>query len=190
MATSYTELQKFYGAGVKQDVLANWNKVEIHIHPVLTLEETLLFVHDVASACFEANTGEYLPEVRDFAYRCSVLEKYANIELPEDISEKHKLVYNTDLYHFVTSRIDFEQLNEIEVAIDKKIDNLAYSKINAFENKLNELTSNIESVSNAFTELYSGIDKDTITNIANAVSNGIFDEKKLVDAYIEHQSKS
>ncbi len=188
MSNNYEKLKDFLGSGVRNDCLANWNGIEINIHPVLTLEETLVLVHEVVNSCFDGKTGEYLPEVRDFALRCSVLEKYADIDLPDDISEKHDLACRTDLYSFVIGKIDREQFGETIAAIDKKIDNLAQSKVTAVESKLRELTENINSVSEAFSQLFDGIDKETISSIANAFASGGFDESKLVDAFIEKQN--
>lgn len=185
MTASYNEIKKFYGKNAKSDHIENWNGLEIRLHPTLTLEESLKFVHEVVYSCFERGTGEYLPEIRDFAMKCSVLERYANIELPEDAADKYDLVYNTDLYEFVSEKINLTQFFELEEAIDRKVNRLADNKSIEMEKRLDEALNTIEEALKSLSDVFGAVDKDDVAKLTKVLSDGAFDEKKLVEAFIE-----
>ena len=190
MNASYEEIKKFYGENTKRDHIENWNGLEIHLHPTLTLEESLKFVHEAVYSCFETNTGEYLPEIRDFAIKCCVLESYAEIKLPDNVSEKHKLVYSTDLCEFILDRVNWAQFEEFEKAIDRKINHLASSKAVEIEKRLDKALSTIEDALKSFSDIFDTVSKDDISKLTKALSEDGFDEKKLVEAFIEVTSEN
>ena len=185
MNASYEEIKKFYGKSTKSDHTENWNGLEVRLHPTLTLEESLKFVHEVVYSCFEANTGEYLPEIKDFAVKCSVLETHGNIELPESAEEKHELVYNTDLYDFVLSRINTEQFDELKLAVESKINHLTNSRAAEMEKRLDKALSDIEDLLKSVSDIFGEVDKDELMKLLKSISDVGFDEKKLVEAFIE-----
>lgn len=185
MNASYEEIKKFYGKNTKSDHIENWNGLEIKLHPTLTLEESLKFVHEVVYSCFEVNTGEYLPEIKDFAMKCSVLEMCGNIELPESIEEKHELIYNTDLCDFILSRINTEQFDELKLAVESKIKHLTNSRAAEMEKRLDKALSGIEDLLKSVSDIFGEVDKDEMMKLLKSLSDGGFDEKKLVEAFIE-----
>lgn len=185
MNASYEEIKKFYGKNTKSDHIENWNGLEIKLHPTLTLEESLKFVHEVVYSCFETNTGEYLPEIKDFAMKCSILEMYGNVELPEGVEEKHELIYNTDLCDFILSRINTEQFDELKLAVESKIEHLTNSRAAEMEKRLDKALSDIEDLLKSFSDIFSEADKDEVMKLLKSLSDGGFDEKKLVEAFIE-----
>lgn len=185
MNANYEEIKKFYGKSTKSDHAENWNGLEVRLHPTLTLEESLKFVHEVVYSCFEANTGEYLPEIKDFAIKCSVLEMHGNIELPDNIEEKHELIYNTDLCDFVLSRINTEQLGELKLAVESKINHLTNSRAAEMEKRLDKALSDIEDLLKSVSDVLGEVDKDEVMKLLKSISDVGFDEKKLVEAFIE-----
>ncbi len=185
MNANYEEIKKFYGKNTKSDHIENWNGLEIKLHPTLTLEESLKFVHEVVYSCFETNTGEYLPEIKDFAMKCSVLEMYGNVELPEGVEEKHELIYNTDLCDFILSEIYTEQFDELKLAVESKIKHLTNSRAAEMEKRLDKALSDIEDLLKSVSDIFGEVDKDEMMKLLKSLSDGGFDEKKLVEAFIE-----
>ena len=162
---------------------AYWHSLALHIKKCLSFQDMLMFVRDVVSSCFEQDTNEYLPEIKDFALRCCVLEYYAGIVLPEAISEKYEIVYHSDIASFIVRRVDETQFAAIIQAIDDKIEHLAQSNIEALNKQMNEVVTEFASLEENLAGIFDGIDNDTVSKIANAIAGGSFDEHKLVEAF-------
>lgn len=169
---------------------ATWRGLDIHIRTCLSLEEMMTFVHDVVSSCFAENTGEYLPEIKDFATRCSILESYAGFELPKRVSEKYELVYGTDIISFIVQYVEQAQFNNMLASIDKKIDHLAQSNIEALNQQMGEVVTRFEALEENLSGVFTGIDNESIAKIAGAIADGSFDENKLVKAFTQNADNS
>lgn len=165
-------------------VEAEWRGIQVKINRLLPLSGVLKFVDAVAESCFMADTGTYIPEIKDFAIRCCILTMYANFELPEDLEQKYNLVYASDAVSFVEERIDSSQFNQMMIAIDRKIEHRAQSNIEALNKQMNEVVAGFNALEETLGEVFRGIDGDTISKIADAISNGAFDENKLVQAIV------
>lgn len=170
-------------ANFSSEVSTEWHGVAFTVKRHLTIEEMMTFVSDVVSSCFEANTGEYLPEIKDFSIRCSILESYAGFVLPKDLSEKYDMVYSSDIISFVMQYVEQTQFEAMLTAIDKKIDHQAQSNIEALNKQMNEIAAGFSALEKNLSEIFGGVDNDTISKIAGAIANGSFDEKKLVAAF-------
>lgn len=161
-----------------------WNGLSVIIRKNISLQEMVRFVERVSTLCFSGDSGEYLPEIQDFAIRCETLETYANFRLPDDIEERCKLVYCTDVYLTVISHVASEQYNSLLRAVAKKVKHQANSNIEAVVKQVNELVAKFSGLESDLNKLFSGIDADTINGIAGAIANGKFDEEKLAKAVI------
>lgn len=160
-----------------------WNGLNFKIKRYIPFDKMLAFVNDVTSACFTEDTHEYMPEIKDFLIRCYIVELYTDIKLPEDISEKYSVVFNTDLVSFIYRGIDVEQISSITEAIDKKIEYRIKCQSEATTAKINELIAEFSQIENSVSTMFDGMDKDTISKVAGAIANGNFDEEKLVKAF-------
>ena len=165
----------------------DYNGIEVSFKHVLTFPEMTAFVNCVTNACFDVDTGEYMPEAKDFALRYAILKMYTNIEPPEDEDECYKFVYqHEDLLLEITSLFDTAQFGVIGEAIDKKIDNLLKTR----ENDINKLVSTISIITNKFANLFDGVTDDDIVNLISSLSEAGFDESKFVETYMKGKSNN
>lgn len=182
---STEELERIVSSVFKPTTKVEWNGIELEIKNVISLQDMLSFVRDVVDNCFTDDTGEYIPEVKDFAMRCAVLEYYGNFSLPEDVKHKYELVYGSDAIMVVLQHIDKYQYGEMMSAIDKKIAHRAQSNIEALTTQMNEAISAMNDITDGMASIFGGIDNSTVTKIADAIANGAFDQEKLLSAFME-----
>lgn len=161
-----------------------WQGVEITIKQTLSLVEMMNFVDSVTKSCFTSDDNKYVPEIKDFAIRCCVLEMYANFAMPTNIERKYELVYCTDAFDVVVRHINACQFNEILNAIDDKVDNIAQANIEAVHRQMNELYMALNGMQEQISNIFSGIGSGEMAKIVDAIAGGRFDEDKLVQAYI------
>lgn len=137
---SINALEKVCKENYHETITKEWFGIEVTIKRVLPIDEVLAFVADVVDSSF-LEDGTYVPEVTPFFIRCNVMERYANFNLPEDLSKRYKLVYGCDAFGFVIQHIDTEQFEEIVAAIDAKIDVMCDSDIITMRAKFGEVTT-------------------------------------------------
>lgn len=166
----------------------NWHGLEITVTKTLSFKDMMEFADAVSKLCFTADTHAYIPEVKDFAIRKLVLEKYANFTMPQNISNQYALIYQTDAFEAVLDVINLKQYNELINGIDKKLDILAKANIEAINKQMSELYGTIENLTENLSSIFSGVESADMDNILKAFSNGGMTEEKIVQAYLE-QSK-
>lgn len=181
---AYSEMEdmvnKFFNAEFTQLLP---NNVECIVKNNLSLREMMTFVNDVVSSCFSIDTDEYLPEIKEFSIRCSMIESYTNIELPEELSKKYELVYS-GVIQYIIEHIDKDQFKSMLRAIDQKIKYKIQTDSSALHNKMNKIVDELEEMSKNFEKIFGSIDSDTINKIATSIVNGDFDMDKLVSSYV------
>lgn len=180
---SVEEFRNAIEADFTPEVEIIWRGITLHIKKCLSFEAMLTFVSNVVSSCFEEKTGEYLPEIKDFATRCFILESYAGFDLPKSISEKYDLIYCSDIVSVIVQQVEQGQFNSMLNAIDRKIEHQAQSNIEALNKQMNEVVAGFTALEQNLSAIFGGIDNDTISKIAGAIANGSFDESKLVKAF-------
>lgn len=161
-----------------------WLGYTIHVKRFLDFMEMMGFVNGVTAGCFAKSDNSYMPEARDFFFRCHIVEYYTNIELPDNLEEKNQLVYGTNIIETVLRNVDMGQFQAIIDAIDKKVTNLVDINVKQIIDEAELVYGQINELYEKLTEVFSGIDKETMTSIAQAVIGTTFDEKKLIDAVI------
>lgn len=180
---SIEEFKNAIATEYSSEIEVEWKGLPILVKHHLSLGEIIAFTDSVVSSCFMADTNEYIPEIKDFATRCSILQYYSNVQLPEDLDEKCEMIYSSDIISCVAQNIDAPQFNSMCAAIDKKIDSIVQSNIGALNQQMSEVVSGFKALEKQLSAAFDGIDNGTISKIANAVANGSFDEDKLVQAY-------
>ena len=162
---------------------AEWNGATLHIKRTLSLREMASFVEYVVGSCFTEDLNEYLPEVKDFAIRCCILEIYGNLTLPESIDEKYEVAYGSDITDFIIEHIDQSQFRAMLIAVDEKIKHRARNSIEALNKQMSDVFAGLSAVEKVASDIFDGVDSDTIQKLAGAMANGSFDERKLVEAF-------
>lgn len=167
-----------------------WNDIEVVVTPSLSLREMMAFVNNVVTLCFVGEDNQYTPEVKDFAVKANVLEKYANFTLPKSIEKQYDFIYNTDAFESVLMAVNPHQFQEMMVAIDKKLDYIASSSVADAERRINGILSSVEGLGSQIESVFSGIDSETMTSIAKAIQNGRLDEGTLMKEYFAQKQQS
>lgn len=167
--------------------ILDWHGIEITIKKNLSLIEMMEFVDGVVKSCFTKDTNTYVPEIKEFAIKVCVLEKYANFTMPSNAEKQYALIYGTDAVQRVLDHINPQQYNEICDAITKKIDNLAQANIEAVNKQMNELYSAFDNLQSQLSGLFDGINNNDLRAVAGALVDGGLDEEKLVKAYINQK---
>lgn len=165
-----------------------WQGITLIVKKRLSLDEMMTFVSDVVLSCFATDTNEYLPEIKDFSIRCSILESYAGFVLPESLSDKYETVYSSDIVSTIIHCVDQGQFNAMLEAIDNKIDYKSQSNIEALNKRMNEVIDGLSTLEHNLSSIFSDIDSDTISKLASAIIDGNFDKNRLVKAFSEEKN--
>lgn len=161
-----------------------WLGYTIHIKRFLNFKDMMGFVNGVTSGCFAKSDNSYLPEARDFFFRCYIVESYTNVELPDTLEERNQLIYGSNIVDVILQYIDISQFNAIIDAIDKKVSALVDMKVKQINDEAEFVYQQINNLYTRLSDVFSGIDKGTIQSVVKALSELDIDEKKLVDAVI------
>lgn len=160
-----------------------WHGLEISIKRRLSLSDMMRFVDYVVKSCFSED-AVYLPEIRDFAIGCSIIEQYTNIDLPESVEDKYEAINGSDIVNVILEYVDMRQFNKILEAIDDKIDAIVQTNISAVTRQINSLYASIEELEKQFEAMFGDVTGEDVTNLIGAITNGKLDEEKLMDAYV------
>lgn len=162
--------------------------VEITIKRTLPLQEVMEFVDSVVSGCIDIDTGYHAPETMWFLIRSEVLEKYANFELPDDISERYDLLYGTTAFEQVLKHINETQYDEIVEAIYSEITYQEGMAQSLMSSHLKEVVDRMENMADQTAALFGNVSQKEVGTIMHNLSKaGKMDEERLVNAVFEAQ---
>lgn len=164
-----------------------WYGADIIIKHSIGLSDVLEFVNNVVESCF-GESGNFIPEVMDFAIKGNILTKYANLTMPENLEHRYDLIYQTDIVDEVCKRINRAQLQEVISSISKKIDYLCSVNASVVQQKLNELVIAFEGMQKQTASLFDNVSNEDIEKLIGAVSGGSISEEKIVEAYMKHKN--
>lgn len=168
-------------------VTEEWNGINVTITKTLSLRDMIAFVDNVVKSCFRQGTNEYMPEIKDFAIKSNILERYANFRMPSNIEHQYDIIYHTDVIDFVLKYVNIQQFREIQIAIDKKIDVLAEMNVQMVYKKIDDMVNAFEDFQRKMENTIGGVTKDDMAKVMSAISDGgVFDQGKLVEAYMAH----
>jgi len=177
------------GAIYQPTQTVTWNGLEIVIKNTLSLTEVFTFVNNVIQMCFEDETGEYLPEVKDFAIKSCILDMYTNIALEQNVQKRYELIYCSDIIQFIVEHLQNPQLSEITHAIDVKLAHLAQANIESINKQMNDLYNAFDSFEKQIGTAFSAISEEDMTTLLSALTDKGLDEEKLVQAYLSQGKK-
>lgn len=167
----------------------NWNGIEVTITKNLPLEDMLAFADSVVKSCFDQTTGAYMPEVKDFAIRINVMERYANFTLPSKAERQYDIVMRSGAYEMILNHINITQFYELMKAIDAKLQNAADANVQMVFRQFNDVVTSFEGLQEKVGALFAGVDSADIGKLMGAISNGSISEEKIVHAYMTEQKK-
>lgn len=167
-----------------------WCGYTVAVKRVLPFAEMMHFVDGVVAGCFATSDGSYMPEVRDIYFRCSIVGFYTNIELPDSIEDKNKIVYGTDIIDMILQNVDKGQFRAIMDGIEKKIDYLVNTDVKRIENEVKASTDEIIMQCEELNKVFSGIGTDEMADFIKSVTKMNFDEKAVIGAYAELEQKA
>lgn len=167
-----------------------WNGITVTVKRNLSFGEMMEFVESVVQLCFANDTDRYIPEVKDFAIKTLVLEKYTNINMPQNIKKRYEFVSFTDIVQNVLSKVDKIQFNEIVQAIDTKLEYMSNANIEAVNRQVTVLYDTLQNLESQFADMFSGLDSGSITQLVNAITDNQLDEEKLMKAYFKEGKSS
>ena len=183
---SVNAFEKAAEAAYNKTETITWNGLEVTVSPTLSLGNAIKLARDVVDLCF-TDDGEYMPEVKDYAFRAFVLERYANFTLPKNTETQYRIIYTTDAYESVWNVLNKRQLASIEEAIDKRIAHKLAIDTSRVNQQMESLYAEFAKLESILSNTFEGIDESTMTGLIDAIQNGKLDEGKLVDAYFEHK---
>lgn len=94
-----------------------WHGVQVILRKFISFRECVDCVEEV----LRISDNGYRAEMVDFALRANVLMLYTNIGLPSDIEAQYRLLYGSDIYHFILANVNEEQVNSIRYAVELRI---------------------------------------------------------------------
>lgn len=167
----------------------NWHGIDVVITKTLSLEDMLAFADGVVKSCFDQNTGAYLPEVKDFAIRINVMERYANFTMPSNAEKQYDVVMRSGAYEMILEHINMAQYSELIRAIDAKLQNAADANVQMVFRQFNDVVTSFENLQEKVGSMFSGVEAADIAKLMNAMSEHGVSEDKVVQAYIAEQAK-
>ena len=145
--------------------LMNVEGVNIEIKKTISFQDMIAFVESVVELCIDKESGEYIPQIRDFAIKRELLTKYANFTLPQSVEKAYEYIYNSEVVNLVLSHINQVQFSEIVSSVDSKI---RYTLDNVNSAAISSVTSLIAKLDSAVDEssaMFDGIEHDDVINM-------------------------
>lgn len=167
-----------------------WNGIDVVINKSLSLEDLIKFADSVVKSCFNGDTGEYMPWIKDFAIRSNIMEMYANFTLPKNLEAQYNLVINSGAVEMILNHVNAAQFNELIRSIDAKIQNFADANVNMAFSKLNDVVASFDGLQEKMSSLFAGVDAADVSKLIGAISDGAFSEDAVVKAYMEQKQQA
>lgn len=163
--------------------------VNIEIIKSISLQNMIEFVENVAESCVDMESGEYTPQVRDFAIKRELLTKYANFTMPNNIEKQYEFIYGSNVVDVVLQNINQLQFQEIVSSIDRKVKFMLDCVTSISASNTVKLLNKLDSIAEQNTAMFDSLQGEDIASVfsnINAIAN--MDEEKLARAVKEIQS--
>ena len=167
-----------------------WNGIEVVITKNLSLEEMMAFADSVVKSCFDQASGTYMPEIKDFAIRSNIMERYANFTLPSKVERQYDVVIRSGVVEEILRHNNFSQFDELLKAIDAKLQNAADANVQMVFRKFDDVVTSFEGLQDKVGALFAGVDQADIGKLMSAISENGVSEEKVVKAYIEQTKQA
>lgn len=167
-----------------------WNGLDVTITTTLPLEEMIAFADNVVKSCFDKTSDAYMPEIKDFAIRCNVMERYANFTLPSKVERKYDVVMRSGAFEMIINHVNAAQFNDLMRAIDMKLQNIAEANTQMVFRKFDDVVTSFEGLQNKVSSMFEGVDSADIGKLVNAIAENGVSEEKVVKAYMEQKQQA
>lgn len=161
--------------------LVEWNGLNIEVTHTLSIKDAFSLVQDVVDMSF-LEDGTYAPEVTDFAMRAGVIDYYTNIDLPEKMEDRYRLVYSLPINEVVIEHINRTQFEVICDAAERRIEMLCDTDVLAMRERINTLLDALDELAGNADKLFGSVQTGDIAKLSAALANGTIDEEKIVKA--------
>lgn len=167
-----------------------WNGLDVVITKTLSLEEMMAFADSVVKSCFDQTSGTYMPEIKDFAIRSNVMERYANFTLPSKVENQYDMVMRSGAFEMILNHVNHAQFNELMRAIEAKLQNSAEANVQMVFRKFDDVVTSFEGLQDKVGALFAGVDQADIGKLMSAISEHGVSEEKVVKAYMEQTKQA
>ena len=188
---SVNSLEKAVSEHATNDLVEKeWGGISFVVKPLLSFKEMLTFVDGVVKSCFTPTDGTYIPEIKDFAIRCSIIEIYANLSMPSNVEKRYSIACGCDdLIDTIMSCVNKRQFHAMIEAIDEKIEHTAEANISDITSRINDVYTSFAAIENQFADIFGNVNKDDIGKMVSSLTNGGFSENAIVKAIYEEKAK-
>lgn len=161
-------------------VAIEWGGVEITVKRTLSLTEMIEFVANVVESCFD-DSGNFMPEIMDFAVKVNIATIYANIKLPKDIKKQYELLYISNITDSIVKQVNTQQLTEILNSISAKVKYKTDSRVNAAHAEIKKIAEGFSDTKSRLDNLMSFFSDMDVKDIVQKFAN--MDEKEFAREY-------
>ena len=162
---------------------------ELVVQKLIPLVTMFKMVQDLADACFDPETGEYLPEVFETAKRIAVVNAYTNVRLPEKAEHQYQLLHRTDLWEKVYAAINIDQMLEIEDAVAMRIRVRRDANRVEFEHTIQQVMNYVTEIGEQMNSVFGDVSKEDMKKLIGAIGMDGVDEAKLAQAVVQEQNR-
>jgi hypothetical protein len=143
----------------------------IAVQKTLSLQQALAFIKNTVSMVVDMETGEYMPEVCDFALKLNVILSYTDIAIPKDLEKAYKVVYESNLYDSVMDVINSEQYYILEDAVSDRVQYLRDMLVSGAAIQVNDMIKKMEDTMGDSLKTLNEFNSDSFLNALNSMQN-------------------
>ncbi|MGN1154788.1 MAG: hypothetical protein ACI4TK_01280 [Agathobacter sp.] len=144
--------------------------VSIEVTKTISLRDVVEFVENVAESCVDLESGEYTPQVRDFAIKKELLTRYANFTMPQNIGKQYEFIYNSNIVDTVIQNINQLQFQEIVASIDRKIKFMLDCITSIAASNTVKLLDKLETVAEQNSSMFDSLGGDDLAGVFKDIS--------------------
>ena len=163
-----------------------WNGININVKDKLSIPDVSRFVAIASDICF-TNSGDYLPEVYNYALYVATITVFTDFKLPESVEEQYNLIMYTDITSVILDHVNSKIYEELVGCVKEKVDYKVKLHISSIQEQSEKLLSSVEEMITKFEGVFGSISPDGITDMIKAFSGGSVDEEKIMEAYMKNK---
>lgn len=163
--------------------------MEITVKRMIPFDAYCAAIEHIIDCCYDSESGEYLPELRELSTRMVITAYYTNLELPEDMNDLERMMFCEELIGQIYDLINPVQLRELHHAVSKRCEIRNEANRRYFDSELQKVTDGIDAMASGIRSFFDGISDKDMKKLAKALTSGRIDEEKLVAAVIKAQNE-